>query len=296
EAVVLGSPRCRDLLIDFGLATADRISPVADGQVLPLGGKTLQFISAPWVHWPDTIFTYLKEDRVLFPCDFLGSHLASSDLYASQDAYQPAKRYYAEIMMPFRTSIQKHLARIDGLEVEIIAPSHGPLYDRPRLILDAYRDWSSDQVKNEVVLPYVSMHGSTEAMVQHLVSAMIDRGISVKPFDLTRTDLGSLAMALVDAATIVLGCSTVLTGPHPAVAHAAFLANALRPKARFASVIGSYGWGGKMVQDLAALIPNLKVELLDPVVIRGYPRPEDRRSLDRLADLILEKHRNIGIA
>jgi len=296
EAVVLGSPRCRDLLIDFGLATADRISPVADGQVLPLGGKTLQFISAPWVHWPDTIFTYLKEDRVLFPCDFLGSHLASSDLYASQDAYQPAKRYYAEIMMPFRTSIQKHLARIDGLEVEIIAPSHGPLYDRPRLILDAYRDWSSDQVKNEVVLPYVSMHGSTEAMVQHLVSAMIDRGISVKPFDLTRTDLGSLAMALVDAATIVLGCSTVLTGPHPAVAHAAFLANALRPKARFASVIGSYGWGGKMVQDLAALIHNLKVELLDPVVIRGYPRPEDRRSLDRLADLILEKHRNIGIA
>ena len=117
------------------------------------------------------------------------------------------------------------------------------MHDKPQFIIDAYRSWAYDEPGNIVVLPYISMHGSTRAMVDYLVEALARRGVTVKQFDLAVSDIGKLAMALVDAATIVIGTPTVLTGPHPNVAHAAFLANALRPKAKFASIIGSYGWG-----------------------------------------------------
>jgi flavorubredoxin len=298
EAKVMASAKCIDLLVAFDLVPKERTIEIKDGEHLSLGNKTLEFIHAPWVHWPDTIFSYLPEDKILFTCDFLGSHLATSDLYATDEAtvYEAAKRYFAEIMMPFRPNIQKHLARIKGLEIDVIAPSHGPIYNRPQFILDAYSDWVSDDVKNEVVLPYVSMHGSTAAMVDHLVDALITRGIGVKRFDLTRTDIGELAEALVDAATLVVGSSTILTGAHPTAMYAAILANALRPKTRFASIIGSYGWGGRMVDQIKGAIPNLKVELIEPVVIKGRPKDDDFIALDKLADEILSKHKGLKIA
>lgn len=297
EAKVVASSKCIDLLIAFSLVPKERVQEIKDGEKISLGNKILEFIHAPWVHWPDTIFTYLAEDKILFTCDFVGSHLATSDLYGVDEAkvYESAKRYFAEIMMPFRPNIQKHLERIKDLKIDVIAPSHGPLYSHPQFILDAYRDWSSDNVKNEVVLPYVSMHGSTKTMVDYFVEALIARGIAVRRFDLTRTDLGELAEALVDAATIVVGSSTILVGAHPTVLYAVILANALRPKTKFASIIGSYGWGGKMVDQIKAAIPNLKVELIEPVMIKGYPKEEDFRALDKLADEILAKHKGLKI-
>jgi len=298
NAKVVATPKCKDMLMDLLLIPESKFITVDDGNSISLGDKTLEFIHAPWVHWPETMFTYLKEDKILFTCDFLGSHLATSDLFVTDEpvVYEAAKRYYAEIMMPFRTTIKKHLEKIKELEIETIAPSHGPIYDKPEFILNSYRDWVSDEVKNEVVIPYISMHGSTKEMVDYLVNALIKRGITVKQFNLSKTDIGKLAIALVDASTLVIGTPTVLTGPHPNVAYAAYLANALRPKLKFASIIGSYGWGGRMVEQLKMMVPNLKVDILEPVVIKGFPKEEDFKALDNLADKILNKHRehNIG--
>jgi flavorubredoxin len=140
------------------------------------------------------------------------------------------------------------------------------------------------------------MHGSTRKMVNHLVDALVERGVTVKLFNLTVTDIGELAVALVDAATIVIGSPTVLTGAHPNVVYAAYLANVLRPKTRFASIVGSYGWGGKMVEQITGMIPNLKVDLLDPVIVRGQPTDKDLAALDRLAADIAEKHSTMGQA
>jgi len=193
-------------------------------------------------------------------------------------------------MMPFRKVFQKNLAKIQGYEIAMIAPSHGPMYDRPEFILEAYRHWVLDEPQNIVVLPYISMHGTTRVMVYRLLDALVALGVTVKLFNLAVTDIGELAMSLVDAATIVIGSPTVLGGAHPNVVYAAYLANVLRPKARFVSIIGSYGWGGKMVPQLAGLISNLKVEVLDPVVVKGYPRDEDFEALDRLAATIASKH------
>ena len=297
DARVVTNPKCKGMLIDLLQINEDKFITVDDGQTLSLGDKNLQFIYTPWVHWPETMGTYLQEENIFFPCDFFGSHLATSSLFVEDEGivYEAAKRYYAEIMMPFRTAIKKNLEKIKDLEIDMVAPSHGPVYDNPEFIIDAYKDWASDTVKNEVVVAYVSMHGSTAKMVSYFVEALIKRDITVRQFELTTVDIGKLAMALVDAATIVIGSPTVLIGPHPCAAYATFLANALRPKTKFASIIGSFGWGGKMVEQLTGMMPNLKAEILEPVITKGYPKDDDFMALDRLADEILEKHRELKI-
>lgn len=297
EAKVVTNPKCKAMLTSLLQTEEDKFITVEDGQTLSLGDKTLQFIYTPWVHWPETMVTYLQEDKILFSCDFFGSHLATSSLFVDDEAivYESAKRYYSEIMMPFRTSIKKNMEKLAPLQADVIAPSHGPLYDKPEFIINAYKDWIGDQVKNEVILPYVSMHASTKLLVEHLVEALMERGITVKQFNLAVTDLGKLAVALVDAATIVIGTGTMLTGAHPKAAYAAVLVNALRPKTRFASIVGSYGWGGKMVEQLQQLLANMKVEFIEPVVAKGLPKEKDYQQLDALADKILEKHKQAGI-
>ncbi|MDD5111762.1 MAG: FprA family A-type flavoprotein [Candidatus Altiarchaeota archaeon] len=292
EAKVVASQKCTEFLQDLLHIPAERFKPVGDHERLSLGNKTLEFIHTPWVHWPETIVTYLQEDKILFSCDFFGSHIAGSDLYADDEAkvLSSAKRYYAEIMMPFRAMIKINLEKLSGIDIRLIAPSHGPVHDNPSLILNAYREWTSDAVKNEAVIAYVSMHGSTEIMVNRLTEGLIKRGITVRQFDLPKTDIGEVAMALVDAVTIVVATPTVLAGPHPQAVYAAYLANLLRPKLKLVAVMGSYGWGGKMVEQLAGMITNLKVEVLEPVLVKGLPREEDLLKVDALADAIAKKH------
>jgi flavorubredoxin len=296
-ARVVTNEKCRDLLVALLDIDGDRVDVIQDNDTLSLGDKTLQFLITPWVHWPETMLTYVQESKVLFSCDLFGSHIATSDLFVSDEriVYSPSKRYYAEIMMPFRSSIKGHMEKLDKLPIGIVAPSHGPLYATPDPIFYAYRDWISDDVKNEVVIPYVSMHGSTEKMVNLLTEALIAKGVGVAPYNLTVTDTGELAMALVDAATVVIATPTVLFGPHPQAVCATYLVNLLRPKMRFASVIGSYGWGGKTVETLKGMLSSVKPELLEPVYIRGAPGAETVREIERLAEDIAKKHREIGI-
>ena len=292
DAEVVTNEKCKDLLIALLHLPVNRFRVIKDKDTLSLGDRTLEFFITPWTHWPETQITYLREDKILFPCDLFGSHTATSDLYVVDEAeiYRSAKRYYAEIMMPFRNSIKGYVEMVKTLPLDLIAPSHGPLYRHPQFILDAYADWVSDDVKNEVAFVYVSMHGSTQKMVEHLTDTLIARGICVKPFNLPRTDIGELAMALVDTATVVIATPTVLFGPHPQIVYATYLANLLKPKVRFASVIGSYGWGGKAVEMVVKMLDHIKVELIEPVMVNGLPDETTLRALERLADDILKKH------
>lgn len=297
EAVLLCSNPARSLLIDHLHVPAARIRTVADGETVSLGGKTLRFIYTPWVHWPETMSTFLEEDRILFSCDWFGSHLALSDVLGAgiEDIYEPAKRYYAEIMMPFRRIVRQNMDKIKTLDIGWIAPSHGPIYRDPGPILQAYRDWTDDTPRNAVVIPWVSMHGSTARLVERLIMALAARGVTVHPFDMAVADIGKLAMSLVDAATIIVGAPTVHAGPHPAVLYAAVLANALRPKARFASVVSSFGWAGKTVDVIKGAMSGLKVEFLEPVVCKGLPREGDLEAVDRLAEAVARKHGELGL-
>ena len=293
DAKLITTPKAKGMLIDLLRIPEESFITVKDGETISLGDKTLRFIHVPWVHWPETMVTYLEEDKILFSCDFFGSHIATTDLYVTEEGrvYEAAKRYYAEIMMPFRNVIEKNLEKLASYDIEMIAPSHGQLYPRPAFIIDAYRDWTLGPPRNTVVLPYVSMHESTKKMVDYFVSVLVEKGVRVEQFNLEVTDIGKLAMALVDAATIVIGTPTILAGPHPYAAYGAFLANALRPKTKFLSIIGSYGWGGKTIETLAGMIPNLKVEVIDPVLCKGVPSEDDFKALSDLAATIANKHK-----
>jgi len=294
-AKVVTNQKCKLFLQDLLPIPEHKFITVNDGETLSLGDKTLEFIFTPWVHWPETMTTYLREDKILFSCDFFGSHLATSNLFVKNipKIIEDAKRYYAEIMMPFRIPVRKNIEKIEVLDFEIIAPSHGPVYDKPEIIINAYKDWISDRVENEVVLPYVSMHGSTERMVSFFIDSLIEKGIKVRPFNLIKTDLGQLASSLVDAATVVIATPTVLAGPHPAAVYAVSILNALKPKAKFASVIGSYGWGGRAVEIIKVSLINLKLEFLTPVLIKGFPKEDNFLSLKKLAEEIYLKHNEI---
>jgi len=296
EARVVCTPRCKGMLIDLLRLDESVFITVNDKDTLSLGNRTFEFIHAPWVHWPETMVSYLREDKILFSCDFLGSHLAQSALYVQDEGqvYEAAKRYFGEIMMPFRTNVQKNLEKLKDYQVEIIAPSHGPVHAKPQFILNAYKEWVSGEPRNVVLLPYVSMHGSTRDMVNYLVEGLIERGVDVKQFDLTVADPGKIAIALVDSATLVLATCTVLGGAHPLAANAAFLVNALRPNLKFATVIGSFGWGSRAIEQVTGMLSNLKLEVLDPVYIKGYPREDDFKSLDKLAGSIAQKHKEQG--
>ena len=297
ESKVVTNEKCKGFLMDHLLIEEERFITIKDNETLSLGDKTLQFLITPWVHWPETMLTYLIEDKILFTCDFFGSHKASSSLFISDErkTYFEAKRYYAEIMMPFKTIIKKHIERVESLKIDYIAPSHGEVYDKPDFIIDAYKEWTSDKVKNLVIIPYISMHGSTEIMVNHLIDELIKRRIEIRPFNLVSSDLGEIAISLVDAATIVVGAPALLVGTHPAVISAVYLVNALRPKTKFVSVIGSYGWGSKMLESITSLITNIKPEIIEPVLSKGYPKAGDFKATGKLADEIEKKHKSINL-
>jgi flavorubredoxin len=290
DARVVTNARCKAMICDALQVAKSAFIEVKDGEQVSLGDRTLRFVFTPWVHWPETMATFIEEDRILFPCDFLGSHLATTEPFVVDEAAVAiaAKRYYAEIMMPYRVHARNALQRVIDLDPVMIAPSHGPIHARPAFILDLYRRWMSDEVRPEVVIPYVSMYDNTARMVEYLVDRLMEKGLSARPFNVVEFDSGALSMALVEASTIVFATPTVLAGPHPGMAHAAFLVNALAPKTRFAAIIGSYGWGTTMPELLMDQLRDFKATFFDPVLIKGLPREETFVGLDRLANDIAQ--------
>lgn len=297
DAKVVTNPTCKTNLMEMLFIPEDRIMTIKNEEELSLGDKTLKFIFAPNVHWPDTMFTLIKEDNLLCTCDFLGAHYIFDDVFAvpSEELEKSAKRYYAEIMMPFRVMCKKYTKMIKDMNVDMILPSHGPVHKNPDYILDLYTDWTSDLGKNLVLLPYVSMYGSTEDMIDYLKSELAKHGIESIKHDIITDDLGDLAMALVDGTTIVLGTSMVVAGPHPASVNIAYIASILKPKAKFASFVGSYGWGGNLFGILGDILAKLRLDVIEPVIVKGKPTTDDFKKLDDMVQSIVEKHKSLGL-
>lgn len=291
NAIIVTNAKCKELLMYEHHIEENKFQVIQDKETLSLGDKTLEFHLTPWVHWPDTMFTFVKEDKVLFPCDFLGAHHTDGEIFAdnSKELEISAKRYYAEIMMPYRTFCKKYVALIDELAPKIICPSHGPIYKEPSFILNLYKKWVSDDVEKKVLIPYVSMYNSSYEMAQRLNERLQKAGIETVLADLVHTDEGEVAMELVDAGAVVLACSMVLAGPHPKAVYVAYLMNLIKPKMKYFSILGSFGWGGRLTETIESLIPMVKAEKLDYIVIKGKPTQQDLERVDKLADELIEK-------
>jgi flavorubredoxin len=268
----------------------ERAIVVKEGDTLDLGGKTLRFIDAPWQHWPETMFTYLVENKVLFPCDFLGFHTASGFYDDEVEEFVPfAQRYFGEIMMPFRKMGQQAMDKIAHLDIKLIGPSHGPIHRNPQRILDLYRRWTAGETKEKVVVVYVTMWKSTEAMAQAMVETLMAEGLEVELHNLTTADLGDVARDLVDSRAIVLGTPTVLGGMHPLAIYAAHLVKALRPPLKYGAVLSSYGWGGGAVKQAAEILGPTKMEVVGAVEINGPPTGDDYQKIAELGRQLAAK-------
>lgn len=290
-AKLVASAKVKELMLTHVHADDSKFTVVAEGDRLELGGKTLQFMMIPFAHWPDNTMAYLEEDRILFSSDLFGSHYATPKAFATSSAEQrlAAKSYFAEIMMPFRPQITKYTARVRELKPRLIAPAHGPVWYDPELILGRYEKWVSDGVKKLVAIPYVSMHDSTRVMVERLTVKLSELGISIICRDLgMHTDsltieTGHFITDLVDAAAVIMATPTLLGGPHPNIAYAALIANSVRPKTKIFGLIGSYGWGTKVSETIESLTSNMKVERLEPLLVKGLPNQEDLARIDQYA-------------
>jgi flavorubredoxin len=268
----------------------DRIKVVTDGETLDLGGKTLRFVEAPMLHWPETMFTYLQENKVLFPCDFFGAHVAKG-LYDDEvdDLLVHAQRYYGEIMMPFNIMGQKALEKIKNLDIQMIGPSHGPIHRNPDHILKAYRQWTSGETRQKATVVYATMWNSTEKMIRPMVDTLASEGIEVALYNLAIADIGDLAKDLVDSRAIVLGTPTVLGGAHPLAFYATYLVKALRPPIKYAVVLSSYGWGGGAIKHVQETLGSTKLEIVGAMEINGPPTENDVERIIEMGKTLAKK-------
>lgn len=298
SACLVGTSNVVKLMKSHHHIAEDRFQVVQEGDVLDLGGKSLTFMKIPFAHWPDNTMAYVKECGVLFSSDLFGSHYAFKRVFAT-DSYEikaAALSYYAEIMMPFAPQVRKYTEKVVDLKPRMIAAAHGPVWNDPSLIINKYLSWTSENVSKTVVIPYVSMHNSTSIMVDRLMCRLAGRGISVicrnlgdSP-DSLAVESGHVMADLATAAAVVFGIPTVLGGPHPSTAYCALLANALHPKTKFIGMIGSYGWGTKVVETFDSLTSGFKkAERLQPILVEGLPTEEDLEKLDEYADLLADK-------
>jgi len=268
----------------------NRIRIVSDGDTIDLGGKTLRFIEAPMLHWPETMFTYLQENGVLFSCDFLGSHVALG-LYDDEveDLLVLAQRYFGEIMMPFRIMGQKALEKIRPLDIKLVAPSHGPIHRNPQRIINAYRQWTNGETRKKAIVVYASMWGSTEKMIKVMVDTLSSEGVEVSVHNLAVSDIGDVAKDLVDSRAIVLGTPTVLGGAHPLAVYATYLVKALKPPARYVAALSSYGWGGGAIKHVQEVLGPTKMEIAGAIEINGPPTESDLVKIIDLGKILATK-------
>jgi len=267
-----------------------RIQVVRDQETIDLGSKTLRFIEAPMLHWPETMFTYLHEDKILFPCDFFGSHLAKG-LYDDEveDLIVHAQRYWGEIMMPFSVMAKKALEKIKDLEIRMIAPSHGPIHRNPDRILGAYGKWANGETKRKAIIVYATMWNSTEKMIQPIAETLASEGIETAVYNLASSNIGDVAKDLVDSRAIILGAPTVFSGAHPLAVYATYLVKALRPPLKFAVVLSSYGWGGGAIKQVQEILGPSKMEIVGAIEINGPPTEKDITQIVDLGKTLARK-------
>jgi flavorubredoxin len=290
KALLIATSQGAKMARVFYKVPENRIKAVKNGESLDLGGKTLTFIEAPMLHWPETMFTYLPQNKTLFPCDFFGSHLAQG-LFDDEieDLLAFAQKYFGEIMMPFRFNAQKGMEKIKDLEISIIAPSHGPIYRNPERILSAYRKWVNGETRQKTIIVYATMWNSTEQMVKAIEDTLASEGIEVAKHNLAVGDIGEVAKDLVDSRAIILGAPTVLGGAHPLAMYATYLAKALRPPTKFAVVLASYGWSGGAVKHIQETLGPTKMEIVGALEINGPPTETDINKIVEYGRILARK-------
>jgi anaerobic nitric oxide reductase flavorubredoxin len=282
NATIIASPRGKDAIIEhYGADFC--IETVKTGDELKLGKRTLRFIEAPMVHWPDSMFTYVVEDKILMPNDAFGQHFATSERFNDQvDEHvlmEEAKKYYANILMPLAPIITRKLEEVTkmGIPIDMIAPSHGLIWrSEPSKIIKTYLDWSADTSVNKVIIVYDTMWGSTEMMAHAITEGVVSQNVDVKLMKLRVADTTDIITEILDAKAIVVGSPTIHNGMFPTIGGFLTHITGLKPKGKLWSFFGSYGWGGGAVNNMIEMVKKAGFNIYEPnIQVKFVPDQED---------------------
>ncbi|MCG8431564.1 MAG: flavodoxin domain-containing protein [Candidatus Omnitrophica bacterium] len=287
KAKLFATSRGKDSLMRIYHKSWD-VETVKTGDSLSLGKRSLAFLEAPMVHWPDSMFSYCPQEKILFSNDAFGQHYASSERFDDQTdqgaLHDEAKKYYANILWPFGSVIAKKIDDIgkEGLDIRTIAPSHGIIWRKdPAWVLDAYRRWAREETRSKVVIAYETMWGSTSLMARAIAQALTEAGIEVKLYDVALTDRTQIITQMLDARGFVFGSSTHDNVMLPTMAALLHFLGGLRPHNRFGCAFGSYGWAGGAVKEIEDHMRSCGIEVAQPAVsVRYVP---DEKTLSECA-------------
>jgi flavorubredoxin len=288
KAKVFGTQKCKEGLGKHYYGNWD-FQVVKTGDKLKLGKRTLTFIEAPMIHWPDSMFTYCPEEELLLPNDAFGQHYATSERFDDETdpcaLMDEAAKYYGNILWPLSAVISRKLDELlkMKLPLKMIAPSHGIIWRRdPMKIINAYISWTKNETKPKVVVMYETMWGATEVMARKIVEGITDAGVNVKLFDVTKTDRTEMIKEMLDAKGFIFGSSTHDNDMLPNFAGFLEFVKGLKPKSRKAGVFGSYGWAGGAVKEIEGVLKEAGIELALPGLSVKYVPDESeiKRCID----------------
>jgi NADH oxidase (H2O-forming) len=275
---------------------------VKDGDTLDLGNKTLQFISAPNLHWPDSIYTYLPEDKVLFTCDSFGAHYCTEEMFDDfVDDYSDSFKYYFDVILkPFSKFMLKAIEKIKDLDIDIIATGHGPILRSTwKDKVEQSKKWAEEYVSKtdnnnkKVLITYVSAYGYTREMGEHIADGIHKAGIeNVELLDIEKIDLGELDSKIITSDAILVGCPTINQNILMPVYKMFAVINPIRDRGKFATAFGSYGWSGEGIKIMEASLKSLKLNVIQsPINMKFRPTNENIEELKEFGKAFGEKIR-----
>ena len=276
KAKVYGTQKCKEGLYRNYYENWD-FQVVKTGDTLKLGKRTLTFIEAPMIHWPDSMFTYCREEELLLPNDAFGQHYATNERFDDEvsqcELMDEAAKYYGNILWPLGSIILRKIEDVQKMNVPIkmIAPSHGIIWRKdPMKIINAYVLWAKNDTKNKVVIVYESMWGSTEKMARKMVEGITDAGVSAKLFDIAGSDRTEVIKEMLDAKGFLIGSSTHDNDMLPSLAGFLEFLRGLKPKNRIAAAFGSYGWAGGAVASIEKELKEGGISAIEPSISCKY--------------------------
>ncbi len=272
KATVVGTANCQKGLEKHYFGNW-KFQTVKTADTLNLGERTLSFLEAPMLHWPDSMFTYIEKDALLLPNDAFGQHLATSKRFDDQVDQNillwEAAKYYANILWPFSTLVTRKIEEVQklGLKIDMIAPSHGVIWRQdPVKIVKAYLRWASGEAKKKVLIVYDTMWESTEKMAKAMLEGISSEGVEVVLYRLPFSDSGDIIGELLETKGLLVGSATINNGVLPTVAPFLREMEGLRPRNKIAAAFGSYGWGGGATTTIEKALKGAGMELVAPAM------------------------------
>jgi flavorubredoxin len=284
----------------FGLG--DRITEVSDGEQLSLGNRTLTFLETRMLHWPDSMVSFSDVDRILFSQDGFGMHLATGKLFADEnDSYileHETAKYYANILLPFSSIVQKVLQKIkeSGWHISMIAPDHGPIWRKDLdMVLGWYETWAAQEPTKKAVIVYDTMWNSTARMANAIADGLMSGSAVPKIMPLGGSHRSDVATEILNAGALFVGTPTINNNMFPSVADILTYLKGLKPRNLIGAAFGSYGWSGEATGQVEDILKEMKVEIVqDALRVNYVPTAEDLENCQKLGGLIATRLKELA--